>query len=242
MSANPLPAQTEPTPAALERAVDPSMEDILASIRKIIADEQEAAQPGHSATSAGAPPVRSEPDFEAWLQRTASGEPGQETVQPQFAAPAAPLATGFAPPMPPPSAAVPPPAPAPHLSVVARQPQVEAAPRIPAAALQNLPERDPLDAPLEAPPQARLAAQPQPAVSVQAPLDEPLVSQVAGASVQSSFQALARTMFMQNSTMVEEAVRDMLRPMLKQWLDDNLPVIVEKLVRAEIERVARGGR
>ncbi len=34
----------------------------------------------------------------------------------------------------------------------------------------------------------------------------------------------------------------MMRPMLKQWLDDNLPVIVERLVRAEIERVARGGR
>jgi cell pole-organizing protein PopZ len=34
----------------------------------------------------------------------------------------------------------------------------------------------------------------------------------------------------------------MLRPMLKQWLDDNLPAVVERLVRAEIERVARGGR
>jgi len=34
----------------------------------------------------------------------------------------------------------------------------------------------------------------------------------------------------------------MLRPMLKQWLDDNLPGIVERLVRQEIERVARGRR
>jgi cell pole-organizing protein PopZ len=34
----------------------------------------------------------------------------------------------------------------------------------------------------------------------------------------------------------------MLRPMLKKWLDDNLPTIVERLVRVEIERVARGGR
>jgi cell pole-organizing protein PopZ len=32
----------------------------------------------------------------------------------------------------------------------------------------------------------------------------------------------------------------MLRPMLKTWLDDNLPLIVERLVTAEIERVARG--
>jgi cell pole-organizing protein PopZ len=32
----------------------------------------------------------------------------------------------------------------------------------------------------------------------------------------------------------------MLRPMLKVWLDDNLPGLVERLVRAEIERVSRG--
>jgi len=34
----------------------------------------------------------------------------------------------------------------------------------------------------------------------------------------------------------------MLRPMLKAWLDENLPGIVERLVRAEIERLARGAR
>lgn len=71
--------------------------------------------------------------------------------------------------------------------------------------------------------------------------EQPLLSPAAGASVASSFQALTQTMFMQNSHMVEDAVKEMLQPMLKQWLDDNLPVIVERLVRAEIERVARGG-
>ena len=49
-------------------------------------------------------------------------------------------------------------------------------------------------------------------------------------------------MFLQNAAFVEEAVKEMLRPMLRQWLDNNLPVMVERLVRAEIERVARGGR
>jgi cell pole-organizing protein PopZ len=33
---------------------------------------------------------------------------------------------------------------------------------------------------------------------------------------------------------------EMLRPMLKVWLDENLPPLVERLVRAEIERIARG--
>ena len=42
--------------------------------------------------------------------------------------------------------------------------------------------------------------------------------------------------------MIERLARESSRPMLKTWLDDNLPSMVERLVRAEIERVARGGR
>ena len=30
--------------------------------------------------------------------------------------------------------------------------------------------------------------------------------------------------------------------LLQEWLDDNLPTLVERLVREEIERVARGPR
>jgi cell pole-organizing protein PopZ len=44
----------------------------------------------------------------------------------------------------------------------------------------------------------------------------------------------------QNATTLEDLVKEMLRPMLKTWLDDNLPSMVERLVRAEIERVSRG--
>ena len=42
------------------------------------------------------------------------------------------------------------------------------------------------------------------------------------------------------ATCIIGLTREMLRPMLKAWLDDNLPAIVERLVSAEIERVARG--
>lgn len=38
---------------------------------------------------------------------------------------------------------------------------------------------------------------------------------------------------------VEDLVRELLRPMLKEWLDANLPGIVERLVRQEIERIGR---
>jgi cell pole-organizing protein PopZ len=36
---------------------------------------------------------------------------------------------------------------------------------------------------------------------------------------------------------LEDIVREEMRPLLKQWLDTNLPATVERLVRAEIERV-----
>ncbi|MDP4822440.1 MAG: DUF2497 domain-containing protein, partial [Aestuariivirgaceae bacterium] len=40
----------------------------------------------------------------------------------------------------------------------------------------------------------------------------------------------------------EQMTREMLQPMLRHWLDTHLPSIVERLVREEIERVARRGR
>ena len=47
---------------------------------------------------------------------------------------------------------------------------------------------------------------------------------------------------MQSAELAENMTREILRPMLKAWLDENLPSLVERLVRAEIQRVARGGR
>jgi cell pole-organizing protein PopZ len=74
------------------------------------------------------------------------------------------------------------------------------------------------------------------------PARQPLVSPDAAASVAAHFQALAASMVMNDSEFLHRCAQEMLRPMLKQWLDDNLPVLVERLVRAEIERVARGRR
>ena len=68
----------------------------------------------------------------------------------------------------------------------------------------------------------------------------PLLSSATSAAVDSAFNALAHTVLVQNARTLEDLVREMLRPMLKTWLDDNLPGLVERLVRAEIERVARG--
>ena len=67
-----------------------------------------------------------------------------------------------------------------------------------------------------------------------------LISSATSAAVDSAFNALAQTVLVHNARTLEDLVCEMLRPMLKVWLDDNLPGMVERLVRAEIERVSRG--
>jgi cell pole-organizing protein PopZ len=84
--------------------------------------------------------------------------------------------------------------------------------------------------------------EPEPTDSSSSNSEPSLVSTDAAASISAHFQALAASTIINDSGILREYAKDMLRPMLKQWLDDNLPVMVEKLVRAEIERVARGRR
>ncbi|MDA4846680.1 PopZ family protein [Hoeflea poritis] len=67
-----------------------------------------------------------------------------------------------------------------------------------------------------------------------------LISQEAGDKVAASFDNLSHAVVNGPSRSFDEIAEDMLRPMLQQWLDDNLPTLVERLVREEIERVARG--
>jgi cell pole-organizing protein PopZ len=111
------------------------------------------------------------------------------------------------------------------------------------------------------------ALKPQPAVAQQPELSEPaeppapkaqpqqgnlpamieeaaatLLSEEAGAQVTKSFNELAAVFDGLERRSVEDIAQEMLRPMLQEWLDDNLPTLVERLVREEIERVARGPR
>lgn len=87
------------------------------------------------------------------------------------------------------------------------------------------------------PPKAE-APRVQPALDQDA--EERLVSAAASATVQSAFGQLSHTVLAANARTLDDLVKEMLRPMLRAWLDENLPVIVERLVRAEIERVSRG--
>ena len=83
----------------------------------------------------------------------------------------------------------------------------------------------------------------QPAVErppVESPPSGAILSRATVSSVESAFNALANTVLSNNARTLEDLVKEMLRPMLKAWLDDNLPPLVERIVKAEIERVSRG--
>ncbi|MBB5572370.1 hypothetical protein GGD50_000946 [Rhizobium paranaense] len=77
---------------------------------------------------------------------------------------------------------------------------------------------------------------------VQAELTSSLMSEAAGAQVARSFGELTAAIDGSERRSLDEIAQEMLRPMLQEWLDDNLPTLVERLVREEIERVARGPR
>lgn len=79
---------------------------------------------------------------------------------------------------------------------------------------------------------------------VQRHREEPaLVSPRTSEAANAAFSHLANSLMARatGERSIEEMTQELLRSMLKQWLDDNLPEMVERLVREEIERVARRG-
>lgn len=69
-----------------------------------------------------------------------------------------------------------------------------------------------------------------------------IVSPAVSRQVARAFDELAHAVENGPRRSFDEIAEAMLRPMLQEWLDDNLPTLVERLVREEIERVARGPR
>ena len=112
--------------------------------------------------------------------------------------------------------------------------------------LGALPEAagEPFDAPEDldfADPSPAPLPEPEPVVHQALPPAAGLLSQETDSAVSAAFANLANTMLAGDARTLEDLVQDMLRPMLKAWLDENLPTMVEKMVREEIERVARRG-
>jgi len=219
------------------KAQEPSMEEILASIRRIIADDDASKsaprppEPPKPVARPAPPPPRilPEPPLPAAL---ASGPPAEPAIADAFDEPAEEeeaadildltesMATPSFDPAPPP-----PPSP-PQAAATSAPPQFRKIEGLSDVSFDD-------SEPKPAPPRNETAA-------LRLGSENGLLSRETSAAVDSAFNALAQTVLVQNARTLEDLVREMLRPMLKSWLDDNLPGMVERLVRAEIERVARG--
>ncbi|CAM5405978.1 hypothetical protein ATER59S_02149 [Aquamicrobium terrae] len=92
--------------------------------------------------------------------------------------------------------------------------------------------------------EAEAAAPPMetsPGMSAEAlPARPALVSEQTSRQVAAAFEELSEAFASRSRKTFDEMAQEMLRPMLQDWLDNNLPTLVERLVREEIERVARG--
>jgi len=237
---------------------EPSMEEILASIRRIIADDE--AKP--SDTKPGDKPAAAAP-------AAPPPKPVMKDIPPSAIAPAAPAKAAA------PSAApkpAPPPAPAPAVpnsqddidamlaSLDEATPEEDVRPPQPdgevfdltdemalpdpppapaAAAFHKIDPQDDLEF-TEAVAAARAPRAPAPEPAMEMAVQAPMLSRTTVNAVESAFNTLANTVLSNNARTLEDLVKEMLRPMLKSWLDDNLPGLVERIVKAEIERVSRG--
>jgi hypothetical protein len=74
--------------------------------------------------------------------------------------------------------------------------------------------------------------------------EESMLTETTAVAASKAFQALSQTVRVTEGPgrTLEDIVTEMLRPMVKDWLDVNLARIVEEKVEAEVERVARRGR
>jgi cell pole-organizing protein PopZ len=83
-------------------------------------------------------------------------------------------------------------------------------------------------------------AAPMPDADLSRDIAEQLLEPAAGASVRANFAKLNNLGLGNSNLTIEAMMREMLRPMLKEWLDEHLPTVVERMVEREISRISRG--
>lgn len=185
---------TAPPPAGGQ---DQSMDDILASIRRILNEDEAAAQTAEVTAESSAPeePIAEAPEL-----------PEPPPPPPKMAAPE------FAPP---------PITPTPPMA-------------------RSGPEPVELTSDMLVTPPIQPASPPRMALDDASGLIAPAAAAAAAASVGSLLRAVSSergSQVYRGGPSIEDLVREEIRPILKDWLDTHLPPLVERLVRAEIERV-----
>ena len=202
---------------------DPSMDDILASIRKIISDDEARAQVSGSAAPLE-PPANAPVDFRSAGPRTV-GNGSREDVL---------LLTDLIE----------------EPSLTAPQPEPVAPTPIPLQRIDPVSASEMPQPPFEAAPAPRPAPVPS--------FEQPLVASSAAGAATSAFDRLNQVVEERKAAPVapvaspmpvmalgaggktiEDLVKEMLRPMLKEWIDRSLPPMVEQLVEREIARLTR---
>ncbi len=205
---------------------EPSMEDILASIRKILSEDEEEGEGGEAAAAEAAPEpeAASEPEPAADPEPEPEPEPDPDPVVEDDEDDGPDLA-----------------------ALLADEEDEDVAP----AAEEEIALTDDLaaDDDFAAEPEAPPPPPPPPQQPQQQPpmqsfgqngLVADQVEQASGAHIAQLAQAVAQeralTLGNQGIT-IEQLVREICTPVLKQWLDHNLPYMVERIVRQEIERI-----
>jgi cell pole-organizing protein PopZ len=189
---------------------EPTMEEILASIRRIISEEDKPADGGDvlNLQPPAPPPV---------------AEAKQPITPPKPAPQPAP------PPMPEPVVAKPPPI------EMFDEPEPPPPPRRPPEDEIVIMERLPEPAPAPA------ARAPEPEWTPPAP-QRPLVSDPVASQTAGALGRLMGSMMVSTGNTLDDVVRELLKPMLKEWLDANLSQLVEAEVAKEIDRIRRMSR
>jgi cell pole-organizing protein PopZ len=258
---------------------EPSMEEILASIRRIIADDEAKPPVAEKPAAPAAAPPPPKPDKPVAVAPAPKPTPVAMADIPPSKIPAAVAAAAKAAPVTPPPAPPAPPA-APPAVAPNSQDDIDALlsglddatsadeirpaqsedvevleltddmavasppPPPPQPSFQKVEPQDDIEFAESAASRAinRAPAYELPSFepSATTPPSQPILSQSTVSAVESAFNTLAHTVLSNNARTLEDLVKEMLRPMLKSWLDDNLPGLVERIVKAEIERVSRG--
>ncbi|MEO9459008.1 MAG: DUF2497 domain-containing protein [Lentilitoribacter sp.] len=197
---------------------EPSMEDILSSIRKIIQSNDDSGEDASAPAEVIDEPV---------VEEVVAHEPVE--TAPVKATPAEPAPEIKAEPIQQAASAT-----AEH-SAVSDQGELTSAPER---------AREVVSAPETPVAQSEIleAVASEDAADTQTLANSALISAGPKAKVAASFAQLNEAITASSSQSLEDMANDLLKPMLQEWLDNNLPGLVEKLVREEIERVARGGQ
>ena len=198
-----------------EKEDEPSMEEILASIRRIISEDDEEAKP-EEADAEPAPEPEPEPEpepapvEEEVLELTEDDleEASQDDIDNMFD------------------------------SVDETEDEL---------VLEEEPEEEP-----DPEPTPEVEEAPEPIVDANDTIeiddvdpaegDDILISENVSSEIQGQFDALSAlltTGYQGSGNTLEDLVRELLRPMLKHWLEENLPPLAERMVAKEIARLAR---